>query len=190
MTQPPTSPPAPVLLEVEPEAWRDSLQRVRPWLAANLALQSSFRRSCELVAGGVAEPHVRAYLEDVAEAAGRHQDVARRLPDVFGAAPVPVTAPRLAGAALGVGRRVVGEVVGRAAGARGGTMRGLRVLMKGNLDAIGAFGVTQQLGLALGNQDVVDLVFPVLHEKQKHQLVLQEYLLETAARAVLYGQDT
>ena len=190
MSQPSTSTAQPVLLEVEPEVWRESLHRVRPWLAATLSLQSAFRRSSQLVVRGAKEPHVRAYLEDVAEAAGRHEDVARRLPQAFGTDALPLTAPRLAGAALGLGRRAVGEVVGRVAGGRGGTMRGLRVLMKGNLDAIGAFGVTQQLGLALGNHDVVDLVFPVLHEKQKHQLLLQEYLLETAARAVLYQQDT
>lgn len=189
MSQASTSTPRPVLLEVEPETWRASLHRVRPWLAATLSLQSAFRRSSQLVVRGAEEPHVRAYLDDVAEAAARHEDIARRLPRAFGTDPVPLTAPRLAGAALGVGRRAVAEVVGRAAGARGGTPRGLRVLMKGNLDTIGAFGVTQQLGLALGNQDVVDLVFPVLHEKQKHQMLLQEYLLETAARAVLYEQD-
>lgn len=190
MTHPaPASSPV-VLLELDAQAWQGSLQRVRPWLTATVTLQSSFRRAADRVAAGVREPHVRSYLEDVADAAGQHEDVARRLPEAFGAPAAPMSAAGAAGAVLAAGRRAVGEVVGRAAGARGGTLRGVRVLMRSNLDAIGGFAVTQQLGLALGNQHVVDLVFPVLREKQKHQLLLQEVLLETAARAVLYEQDT
>lgn len=54
----------------------------------------------------------------------------------------------------------------------------------------GGFAVTEQLGLALGNPTVTDIIVPILTEKSDHHLQLQELLLEMAAKAILYHRDT
>lgn len=182
----------PLLVDLDPGTWQQTLDRVEPWLATTAALQATFRRLTDDVAGRVDEPHIRSYLEDVAAAARRHEAVVGELYEAFGCSPHPAArgpVPAAVGAALGAGRMLAAQVVGRVAGAHGGAWRGMRELMRSNLDAVSGFAVTEQLGLALGIPRVVDLVFPVLHEKQAHQLLLQEYLLEMASSSILYQRD-
>ena len=52
-----------------------------------------------------------------------------------------------------------------------------------------AFAVAEQLGLALGRPQAVDVAFRVVSEKSAHQLLLREVFLEFAADAVLYGRS-
>ena len=178
-----------VLLEVGGDTWQESLRRVRPWLTATATLQSTFRRLSFGVAGRVDEPHIRTYLGEVAEVAGRHEALVDEVCSAFGVPSVPRPAVNGAAAVASSGRYAAGQLVGRLSGAHGPGWRGLRVLLRSNLDAISGFAVTEQLGLALGNPRVVDLVFPVLKEKKEHQLLLQEYLLEMASNAVLRRRD-
>jgi hypothetical protein len=65
----------------------------------------------------------------------------------------------------------------------------MRQLVLTNLDSINGFAVTEQIGLALGLPNVVNLVVPVIHEKTRHQVVLRECLLEMATNTVLYRRD-
>jgi len=55
-----------------------------------------------------------------------------------------------------------------------------------NLNALGAFAIAEQLGLALGLKEIIDITFQITLEKQAHQLILQEYMLETAPISILY----
>jgi hypothetical protein len=73
--------------------------------------------------------------------------------------------------------------------AASGQWRVVRELLLSNLDAIASFAVAEQLGLALGVPAVVDVTLPVVRRKTQDQLLLQEYLLETASNAVLRGKD-
>lgn len=180
----------PLLLEVDPQSWDRRLERVDPWLAATATLQSTYRRLVGQVAGAVTEPHVRTYLHDLQERAHVHSGVVEELYAAFGR-PRRADPPLVAAGSLllAAGRQVAAQVVGRVAGTRGEAWRGMRELMRSNLDAISGFAVTEQLGLALGIPAVIDLTVPVLQEKQQHQLLLQEYLLEFAAQAVLRDGD-
>jgi hypothetical protein len=85
-------------------------------------------------------------------------------------------------------RQALGHIEGLAAGARG-AWRQLRELLLSNLDAIGAYGVTEQLGLALARPAVTNITVPILTAKGEHQLQLQECFLEMAANAILYRKD-
>lgn len=65
----------------------------------------------------------------------------------------------------------------------------LRQLLLVNLDAIGAFATAQQLGPALGLNDFAESIFPIVWEKEKHQMLIQEYMLEMGPQAILYKGD-
>ena len=47
----------------------------------------------------------------------------------------------------------------------------------------------EQIGLALGRPQAVDVAVRVVAEEGRHQLLLREVLLEFAADAVLYRRD-
>ncbi|MDD9207928.1 hypothetical protein PU560_15840 [Georgenia sp. 10Sc9-8] len=179
----------PVLLEVRTGAWEQMRGRVTPWLATTALLQATFRRLSEHVASSVDEPHIRDYIDEVARTARAHDAVVAELYPAFGLGRARRPVRARGAVLLSAGRQVAAHLTGGFAGAHGPSWRLMRELMRSNLDAISGFAVTQQLGLALGNPLAVDLVFPVLQQKQKHQLLLQEYLLEMGANAVLYHRD-
>ncbi|HKN87624.1 MAG TPA: hypothetical protein VJV04_12245, partial [Nitrospiraceae bacterium] len=62
----------------------------------------------------------------------------------------------------------------------------IRVLLIANLDSMGAFAVAEQLGMALGIPNIVDITFPIVHEKSTQHLLLQEYMLEMVSVSILY----
>jgi hypothetical protein len=72
------------------------------------------------------------------------------------------------------------------AGGMAGGVRDIRQLLLANLEAIGAFGLAEQLGLALAIEQLADAAWEVVHEKTRDQLILQEYLLEMGPVAILY----
>ena len=67
-----------------------------------------------------------------------------------------------------------------------GSWRHIHQLLLINLNALGAFAIAEQLGLALGLKEIIDITFQITLEKQASQLVLQEYMLETAPISILY----
>lgn len=172
-----------VLVELDEEFWEGRLDKVAGWLGNVIMVQSAFRRLAEQTVSGLREPHIRAYLSDVTETAGRHE---RQVADLYGMIGREPPAHRdLAGAVLSTVERLMGELVGKAGGAADG-WRPLRQLLLANLDAIGAFGTAQQLGLALGLNDLAETVFPIVRKKEEHQLLIQEFVLEMATQALLY----
>jgi hypothetical protein len=179
----------PLLLEVTPEHWDTMVGRVEPWLTSSHTLQSAYCRLAEDVARRATEPHIREYLGEVAAAARRHESVFAPLRAAFGVSPQPAGTTPVVAAAVSTAREIAAQAVGRLSGARGGGWRGLRELLRSNLDSVSGFAVSEQLGLALGMPHVVELVFPVVQEKQTHQLLLQELFLEMASNAVLYRRD-
>ena len=182
--------PHTALIDVDTGTWADLTARVPPWLATTLLLQRTFRHQVAAVARSVEEPHIRRYLTDVAGQARRHERDVDRLYDAFGLPrrhrrATDVVAPLL----LAGGRQASAQVMGRVAGAHGGAWRGMRELLRSNLDALSGFAVAEQLGLALGAPAVVDIALPVQQAKKTDQLLLQEYLLEMAPQAVLHRRD-
>lgn len=185
-----TGPDPALLLELDDETRSAQLDRVTAWLAATRTLQTAYRKLLDDTVGGVAEPHIREYLAGLARDAREHEVAALNLYRAFGREPQGVAVQTVVGAATAKVREVVGTVEGALAGGRGGSWRKLRELLLSNLDATSGFAVTEQLGLALGIPAVVDITFPVVRRKTEQQLLLREYLLETASVAILYQRDT
>lgn len=57
------------------------------------------------------------------------------------------------------------------------------------MNALSAFAVTEQFGLLLGLPEIVNITINVVHQKQTHQLVLKEYMLEMASISIIYKQS-
>ncbi|NJC68522.1 hypothetical protein HC031_02110 [Planosporangium thailandense] len=178
----------PLLVELGERTWTGQLERVEPWLATTVVSQGAFRRMLEDTAYEVGEPHIRKWLGDMLDAAREHERLIDELYVAFRLD--PARRPALGGASaalLAKAREIGAHVEGLAGGLRGGAWRKLRELTLANLDSTTAFGIVEQLGLALGIPLVVDLVVPVVGRKSQHQLVLRECLLEMAPKAILYG---
>jgi hypothetical protein len=180
----------PILLELDEATWADWHERVRPWLATTATLQHAFAGLLERTVTEISESHWHHYLEEILESAREHEACVAQIHAAFGVEPAGHGTVRdAAGFVTSKTREVLAHVEGVVAGAHDGTWRKLRQLLLSNLDAIGAYGVVEQLGLALGRPAVTNLTVPILTAKGEHQLQLQECFLEFAANAILYDKD-
>ena len=180
----------PLLVELDEATIGTQLERVGTWLRTVQTLQTSYRRLLGDTLPMVEDPLVRGWLTDLHGHARRHEAEVGRLYAAFDLSPGPSHAlTALAGAVVGLGRELVGQVQGRLSGATGSAWRNLRQLTLSNLDSMSAFAVAEQFGLALGRPGAVDIAFRVVSEKSEHQLLLREVFLEFATDAVLYRGD-
>ncbi|WP_437664425.1 hypothetical protein [Sorangium sp. So ce1182] len=176
----------PYLLNLDGETWGAHLDRAAIWLANVITVQAAFRNALEIAVPKVEEPNIRQFLSEILDRARRHEEVAHRLPRTIGR--VAADGPRgLAGAAMDVARKALDAVEGVAGGAKG-NWKDLHHLLMLNLDAMGAFAIAEQLGLALAHHELRDLAFDVVAEKSTDQLILKELMLEMAAVSILYGE--
>jgi len=175
-----------ILLELDESTWNTQLDRAAAWLNNVIMTQEKFRKFAEDTASKILEPHVRKYLEDVAKRAAAHEELARELPRALGRE--PSAGRSVAGAVLAKGAELVADVVGLAGGARG-NWKDLRQLLLAGQDALGAFAIVEQLGLALGMPELADPAFRVQGEKMTDQLLIQEFMLEMGPVAILLRDE-
>lgn len=183
-TQPATQ--GPWLLDLHGEAWEEHLDRAATWLGSVITAQTAFRQALEIAVPKIEEPNIRLFLSEMLERARRHEEVAHRLPRVIGREVADGTRG-LAGRVVDVARKALDTVEAVAGGAKG-NWKDLHHLLMLNLDAMGAFAIAEQLGLALAHHGLRDLAFEVEAEKSADQLVLKELMLEMAAVSILYGE--
>jgi flagellar motor component MotA len=145
--------------------------------------QTTFRHLVEDAHDKVNEPHFKEYLKEIAETAKRHEEKAEELYRVIGRE--PAIGRKLIGTVMSKARQAFANLQDAAGGAVGG-FREVRQLLIANVDSMDAFVAAEQIGLALGLPEIVDITFPVENEKSAHQLLLQEILLEMAAQSILY----
>ncbi|MCO5970797.1 hypothetical protein [Actinoallomurus soli] len=177
----------PVLVELDEEFWSGRLDRVATWLGNVVMTQSTFHRMAGDTAEKITEPHIREYLLEISEAAGEHEAAIGELYRIIDRE--PPTGRRFSAAVMARVQQAMGQLIGKAGGAPGDEWNHLRQLLLVNLDAIGAFATAQQLGLALGLNEFAESIFPIVREKEKHQLLIQEYMLEMGPQAILYKGD-
>lgn len=173
----------PILVELDSESWNTWLDRAATWFGNVLMTQTTFRQLAEDTQDKVNEPHFKAFLKEIAETAKRHEEQAEALYRAIGRD--PAAGRKLMGTILSKAQETFGNLENMAGGAAGG-FRDVRQLMLTNLDSMGAFAIAEQLGYALGLPEVANIAFAVENEKSKHQLLLQEIVLEMAAQAILY----
>lgn len=173
----------PILVELDQESWNTWIERTTTWFDNVLMTQTTFRHLAEDTQDKVNEPHFKEFLKEIAETAKRHEEQAEALYRAIGRD--PAAGRKLMGTILSKAQEMFGNLENMAGGAVGG-FRNVRQLMLANVDSMGAFAAAEQLGYALGLPEVANIAFAVENEKSKHQLLLQEIMLEMAAQAILY----
>jgi len=176
----------PILLDLDKSTWDARIDRAAAWLGATLMTQEKFRKSAEETAAKLREPHIKKYIGDVAEHAKGHEELIRGLTRAIGRKPSGGHSP--AGAVLAKGAELVADAVGLAGGARG-NWKDLRQLLIESQDALGAFAIVEQLGYALGLNELADPAFKAVAEKSKDDLLIQEFVLEMGPVSILLHQD-
>lgn len=173
----------PILVDLDERTWSEHLDRAASWFGNVLTTQARFRKLVDDTVGDIHEPHIRDYLAQIVDVAREHERAAEELYRLIGRD--PSAGRKLAGAGLAKADEATADLIGWAGGASGG-WKGIRRMLLTNLDAIGAFGIAEQLGYALGLPAIAELTFPIVNEKTEQQLLLQEYLLETGPVSILY----
>ncbi len=176
----------PILLELGPESWEQFTDRIASWLRNVQLAQSSFRQLAEDTAAKIQDPRVKEMIQRIAHSAKEHEQKVDELYALIGREPANVTA--LLGEAMAKGRQALGDVLGMMGGAPG-AWHDLRQMLLANLNAIGAFGAVEQLGLTLGLPELAQVAFSVVRDKSTEQLVLEEFMLELAPQSILYDQE-
>ena len=100
----------------------------------------------------------------------------------------PKKMQNLGGIAFAKARKWTADLEGLASGAVSG-WRDLQQLTHSSLDGIVAFGIAQDIGLALGLVEVSNLTLAVTSEKFVHHYLLQEITLELGSLSVLYRDE-
>ncbi len=175
--------PDAIVLELDDRTWQEYLNRTGEWLDNLLMAQATFRQAVEDTVPKIAEPHLKQALADMADSAREHEAKVDELYHLIGHDPAEIRK------SLGLMMAKAGEVLTGLQGLLGGTTRPwaqVHGLLLGNMNSLGAFAVAEQLGLALGMPSLVDVIVPIVHEKQTHHLLLQEYMLEMAPISILY----
>lgn len=176
----------PVVIGLDEKSWEEKIDKTEKWFGQLLMIQSSFQQLAEKTAEKIGEIHIKTAILAMAEDAKVHEQQIEELYRIIGRDSSDV-------------RKTAGKVMGKMSealtgvqtmlGGTSGYWKELHQLHLLNLNAMSAFGMAEQLGLALGLPDIVDVVFPILHDKQKNHLLLQEYTLEIGAVSVLYDRD-
>ena len=181
-----TNIPEPILIELDQETREDQLDSAESWLNNVLLTQATFRQLAEDTLDKVHEPHVREYLTSILETAQEHEQKAKELYRVIGRE--PSTAREVGGTLVAKAREAMGDLMGIAGGAAGG-WRDLHQLFLASLNAMSAFATAEQLGLALGIPEIVEITSSVTSEKFAHHRLLQEVILDMAPVAILYDME-
>jgi hypothetical protein len=176
----------PILLELGEERWEQFSDDITRWLRNVQLAQSSFRHLAEETAAGIHDPRVRKMIERIAESARDHEQRVDELYRLIGREPSDIN--RMLGKVTARGRQVLGNVLGMTGGASG-PWHNLRQMLLANLNAIGAFGAVEQLGLTIGHPQLAQEAFSIVRDKSTDQLVIEEYMLELTPQAILYHQD-
>lgn len=179
-------PHEPILLELGEERWEEFTDDIAAWLRNVQLAQSSFRHLAEETAAELEDPRVKEMIQRIAESAKDHEQKVDELYWLIGHEPSDIT--KMLGEVTARGRQLLGNVLGITGGASG-PWHDLRQMLLANLNAIGAFGAVEQLGLTLGLPELAQVAFSVVRDKSTEQLVIEEYMLELAPQAILYGKQ-
>lgn len=173
-----------LLLELDEQSWEKFCDNAKKWLDNTLMAQSAFRQMAEDTKNKITEPHLRKYISDIHERAVKHEEQIEELYKFVDRDSSNVRS--ILGTILGKSQKAFAQVLAIGGGATG-PWQHLHELFLSNLNSIGAFGVVEQIGLALAIPEMADLAFNIVAEKNTDQLMLQEIVLEMSVPAILYN---
>jgi len=175
-----------VLFEVDNASWETLIGRAEKWFLNVQMIQTSFRKLVEDTLPKIHDSNVRLYVETLLKIATRHESQAADLLRMIGRE--PSTTRKIAGTGLAKTRELWAAVIGLSGGAVAG-WTDLQQILHASLDGIAAFGVANDIGLALGLSDVTELTLEITNEKFVQHYRLQEVVLELATVSVLYRSE-
>ena len=175
----------PVFIELDDECREEHFDRTEVWLKNVQLTQASFRQLLEDTVEKIEEPHIKSYLADMLKQAKEHEQKAEALFAVIGRKPSSMRV--LLGELVGKSREILADIIALTGGAKG-PWQDVHQLYISNLNSMSAFAVAEQLGLALGIPEIIDITFPVVAQKSTDHLLLQEIALEMCSMSILYKQ--
>lgn len=175
----------PILIELDEKSREKQLDQVSSWLDNLRLAQASYRQLLEDTIRKIEEPHIKQYLGDILGRAKQHEQKISELYTIIDRSPSKVMKPL--GNLAGKVRQAIGDLLVPVGGVRG-PWQDVHQVFLFNYNSMGAFAVAEQLGLALGIPQIVDITFPIVAEKSTDQLLLQEYVLEMCSVSILYKQ--
>ena len=173
-----------LLLELDQKSWGNFNENAQQWLDNLLMTQSAFRQLSADIKDKIEENHLQKYVSDIHERALDHEKKIEKLYDFVDGDPSKTR--ELLGNLMGKSRKAFGDVLALGGGVTG-PWQDIHQLYLANANAIGAFAVAEQIGLALAIPDMADLAFQIVAEKKTDQLMLQEIVLEMSIPAILYN---
>ena len=176
----------PVIIEIDKENWKASMDRAERWFHFVQTVQTSFRKLAEDTEPKLHDSHLKDYVREVAERARQHEEKAAQLSRLIGREPKGPNS--LTGTLFAKARELTADLEGFVGGAASG-WRDLQQLVHASLDGIVAFGVANDIGLAMGLVEVTDLTLEVCGQKYVHHNLLQEITLELGSLSVLYRSE-
>lgn len=175
----------PILIELGAETREAHYDRAEAWFKNVQLTQASFRQLIEDTVEKIEEPHIKDYLQTMLEHARNHEEGAEELFGVIKRKPSSVRP--LMGDMLGKGRQALADVIAFGGGATG-PWQDLQQLFISNHNSMSAFAVAEQLGLALGIPEILDITYPIVSQKSTDSLLLQECALEMCSKSILYKE--
>jgi hypothetical protein len=175
-----------VLFELDKTSWDTLIDRAEKWFLNVQMIQTGFRKLVEDTLPKINDSNVHQYLETLHDIAKRHESHVPDLLRMIGRE--PSTVRKVAGTALAKTRELWAGVIGFSGGAVSG-WTDLQQILHASLDGIAAFGVANDIGLALGLSDVTELTLHIMNEKFVQHYRLQELVLELATISVLYRSE-
>ncbi len=176
-----------ILLELDEDYLAKQFNEVEKWFEHVWAIQTALETSISKAIPEIKEPHIREAMEKMLESNKHHSKSLDELFKAIQRNPNKGSDKLMGSVMVSLQKNLVHlqDVIGGG----GGSWVHLHVLLLVNQQAMGAFAVAEQLGLALGMKEIVSIAFPIVHEKTMHQLLLQEYMLEMAPISILYKED-
>lgn len=176
----------PVLLELDAKSWDTFLDNAAKWFDNLVLVQAGYRKLLEDTIEKINEFHIKAYLTEILERARQHEAQIDGLYKIVNRDPSKIR--KTLGTVIGKADQLLGDLMAATGGLKG-PWQDLHQLFLSNANTMGAFAVAEQLGLALGLPEIIDITFPIVREKSTDQLLLQEFVLEMAGVAILYHES-
>lgn len=174
-----------ILIELDAACREFHYEKAAAWFKNVQLTQASFRQLLEDTVEKIEEPHIKDYLQTMLKFAKEHEEKAEALFAIINRKPSSVR--KLAGNLLGKGREAWADFIALSGGAQS-PWQDLQQLYIANLNSMSAFAVAEQLGLALGIPEILDITYEVVAQKSSDQLLLQECALEMCSKSILYQQ--
>jgi hypothetical protein len=150
---------APVLIELDTKSWDDFLDNAALWFDNLSLVQYSYRSLLKDTIDKITEFHIKAYLSDILERAKDHEEKIEELYKIINRDSSKVR--KVVGTVIGKADQVLGDLMAVAAGIKG-PWQHLHQLYLSNTNVMSAFAVVEQIGLALGIPEIIDVVFPII----------------------------